>query len=42
MILAGWALAVLVPLAVLIGTIAWPSPSAPSGTDEIHPENARG
>lgn len=42
MILAGWAMAVLIPLSVLIGAIAWPFPSAPSGTDEIRPESTRG
>lgn len=40
MILAGWGLAVLVPLSVLIATLVWPAPR-PSPTDEVCPENAR-
>jgi hypothetical protein len=38
-ILAGWGLAVLVPLSVLIATIVWPAPPAPSQTDEGLPGN---
>lgn len=41
MILAGWGLAVLVPLSVLIATLVWPAPRPPSSADEVCPESAR-